>query len=68
MKTEKLHLVGVLAAYVYLIVASIVLWQVWGEESKLYYWFVVMLAPVVLWLWCVVSWCGAQIFANAKRA
>ncbi|AGO10661.1 AaceriABR192CAp [[Ashbya] aceris (nom. inval.)] len=40
---------------------------VWGDETKLYYWCIVQLLPVMLWVWCVISWCGAQLFGYAKR-
>ncbi|SCU84796.1 LADA_0D03840g1_1 [Lachancea dasiensis] len=67
MKPEKAYLSVVLVSYIYITVALVTLWKFRHDSSKLYYWNAVLLFPVLLWFWSVISWTGSQIFANAKR-
>ncbi|SCU87940.1 LAFA_0E09736g1_1 [Lachancea sp. 'fantastica'] len=67
MKPEKAYLALTLVAYVYIAVALVSLWKLWSNPSSLYYWSAILLTPVSFWLWCIISWTGAEIFAHAKR-
>ncbi|SCV03012.1 LAME_0H07008g1_1 [Lachancea meyersii CBS 8951] len=67
MKPEKAYLGVVLVSYVYIAVALATIWKFWTDPLRLYYLSAVLLAPVPFWLWSVISWTGAEIFAHAKR-
>ncbi|SCW03638.1 LAFE_0G14884g1_1 [Lachancea fermentati] len=59
---------GVLAAtYILVLISIYSLWKVRQNQYGLYYWCAILLSPVMFWLWSVISWCGAQVFSNAKR-
>ncbi|QGN13407.1 hypothetical protein FIM1_44 [Kluyveromyces marxianus] len=38
----------------------------WNKPDNLLYCFVILLLPVPLWLWAVISWSASQIFAYGK--
>ncbi|SCU94776.1 LANO_0E08064g1_1 [Lachancea nothofagi CBS 11611] len=67
MKLEKAYVAVVVTAYVYITLAVVALWRFRNDSSGLYYCCTALLAPVAFWLWSVMSWCGAQVFASAKR-
>ncbi|CEP61877.1 Eri1p LALA0_S04e02718g [Lachancea lanzarotensis] len=67
MKPEKAYLTITAVAYVYITVAAVSLWKLRSDPSSLYYWSAILLTPVSFWLWSVISWIGAEIFAHAKR-
>ncbi|AMD20835.1 HDR093Wp [Eremothecium sinecaudum] len=55
------------SSYSIVVVALYTLWLSWNDEDKFNYWCIILLAPVLFWSWCVISWCGSQLFAYAKR-
>lgn len=36
----------------------------WPVEN--YYAYVIILCPVIFWIWCIVSWVGMKLFRHAK--
>lgn len=40
----------------------------WDKPQSFYYCSVLLLLPVMLWLWSVISWSASQYFAYGKYA